>query len=244
MIEILILNLITLLGGFVVGLTGFGFVLICVPLLTLIIDVKLAIAVAVFLGWLTCLPLTIKMHAHIKKKAVAILFIGAIPGTMIGTHILHIMPSQYVVITMSLVIILSSVYCLRTENKTSKQSKNSTTLATGFASGVLGASVGEGGPPVVSYSVMQPWSAEQAKATMLAFFSLQMALALINYYLDSLLTNESLQLALTLIPGLTIGVIVGLISFSEIQKRHINFQRIMHFCLIILGAYLLIKVSY
>lgn len=242
--EIIYLNLIALLGGFVVGLTGFGFVLICVPLLTLFIDIKLAIPAAVILGWITSLPLTFKMYAHIQKRAVLVLFIGAIPGTIIGSHILHIMPSTYVVIAMALVIIVSSSYCLQTSQAIKKTSSNSITLITGFSSGVLGSSVGEGGPPIVSFSVMQPWTAEQAKATMLAFFVLQMALAIVNFYVDGILSTESAYLSFTLIPGLIAGVILGLISFNQIQCRNINFQRIIHRLLIVLGGYLLIKTIY
>lgn len=80
MAELLLLNAISLLGGFVVGLSGFGFVLVCVPLYTLLIDVKVAIAMAALLGWLSSIPLAWRMRKDVQVKAVTWLFIGAIPG--------------------------------------------------------------------------------------------------------------------------------------------------------------------
>ncbi|WP_116870130.1 sulfite exporter TauE/SafE family protein [Vibrio splendidus] len=244
MIELFLLSTISFVGGYVVGLTGFGFVLICVPLFTLLIDVKFAIVVSVILGWLSCIPLTIKLYSFVQHKVVLLLFLAAIPGSVIGTHVLDVVPSNYIVIAMALVIITSSTYCLRFKSSQKQASSTRVTLSTGFAAGVLSASVGEGGPPIVSYSLMQPWSAQQAKATMVAFFVLTMATTIISFYVEGLLNQQHLTLTLKLIPSLCVGLISGWLSFAFTQRKGINFQGIMHVLLIFLGTYLLVKTIY
>lgn len=244
MFELVLLNLITVLGGFVVGLSGFGLVLVCVPLYALLIDVKIAIAMAGLLGWLSSIPLAWKMHQHVQKQATAWLFIGAIPGSFVGAEVLSSVPSHYIMIAMALVIISGSVYCLQFRGGEKKSSGPGISLTTGLASGMLGASVGEGGPPIVSFSVIQPWTAEQAKATMLAFFVLQMAVAIASFVYTGLLTVDIIQQAAVVAPGLIAGVLLGLASFSTMQRKHINFQRIMHYALILIGLYLLVKAVF
>jgi uncharacterized membrane protein YfcA len=242
--TLLLLNLIAALGGFVVGLSGFGFVLLCVPLFALLIDVKLAIVASAFMGWSCTLPIAYKMRQQIQYRAVAVLLVGAVPGSMIGAALLHEVPSEYVLIAMSLVIITSSTYCLQLRKTQKRASNPPTTIMVGLASGVLGSSVGEAGPPIVSYSVMQPWTAEQAKATMIGFFAIQMAAALASFTYEGLLTLTTLEFIARLLPGLIVGVIIGLVSFNAIQQRGINYQRYMHFALILIAAYLLATIIF
>jgi len=239
--TIITLNLIVILGGFVVGLSGFGFVLVCVPILSLLIDVKLAIVVSALLGWLSSIPIAFKMRQHIMWRPVAILLAGAIPGSILGSLVLREVPSHYILIAMALVIIASSAYCLQLREGVKSESKSGTTVATGLVSGMLGATVGEAGPPIVSYAMIQPWTAAQAKATMLGFFTFQMAAALVSFVFQNLLTFEMITFSAKLLPGLIVGITLGVLCFNFVERRNINFQRYMHCALIAIAVYLLVK---
>ncbi len=239
--TLLFLNLIAAIGGFVVGLSGFGLVLVCVPLFALLIDVKVAIVASALMGWACTIPIAFRMREHIKWLPVAILLLGAIPGSFLGAMLLHNVPSHYILITMALIIICSSVYCLQLREGQKKQASKPTTIATGLASGMLGSSVGEAGPPIVSYSMMQPWTAEESKATMLAFFVFQMAAAVASFFYEGLIDFNLLHLTATMTPGLIIGVVAGLSSFSWVQRKRINYHKAMHYALIIIAIYILIR---
>ena len=100
MSGILIVSIIIGLGSFTQGLTGFGLALVSVPLLSLFLDVKLAIPLAGLFGWLVTFPIVWKMKAHIQFKTAFILFLGSLPGSFIGADLLKQLPSNIILITM------------------------------------------------------------------------------------------------------------------------------------------------
>ena len=91
---------VILLGTFVQGLTGFGLALISVPLLSLLLDVKLAVPLAGLFGWMITFPLVYKMRHHVQWRTALIMVIGSLPGSWLGASLLKFMPARYILIAM------------------------------------------------------------------------------------------------------------------------------------------------
>ncbi len=236
---------VILLGAFIQGLTGFGLALVSVPLLSLMLDVKLAVPVAGIFAWLVTIPLVIRMRAHIKWRIVFAMAIASIPGSLLGANLLKIVPGTYLLIAMGLVLVAASLHALKHKNaeKTGQTSLAVSGFA-GFSSGILGASVGEPGPPAIAYLSMQSWTADQVKSTLLAFFMLQMIGALIGFWHKELLTEEAFHLFSWGVPSFIVGLLGGIKAWDWLKTSKINYQHAVHLFLLVIGAFLIVKNVY
>lgn len=240
-LEILAISAIIALGSFTQGLTGFGLALVSVPLLSMTVDVKAAVPIAGIFGWLVTFPLVWKMRQHVQWKTGLILFAGSLPGSFLGADLLKRMPAEIILITMGLVLIASSLYSLFAKAPLFKRTSTPITLGTGFFSGALGASVGEPGPPVIAFTSMQPWTADQTKSTLVFFFMLQMIGAIAGFWSKGLLDAYVLDRVLYTMPAFILGMSLGMIAYRLLQSYKINYHGIIHSLLLIIGVMLIVK---
>lgn len=238
---IILVALIIGLGGFTQGLTGFGSALVSVPLLSLIIEAKIAVPIAGIFGWIVTWPIVWKMRESIQYKTAFILFAGSVPASFVGAKLLASLPSHYILITMGIVLILSSLHSLRSATPLFQKTSIPVTVGAGFTSGVLGASVGESGPPVIAYTSMQPWTADQSKSTLAFFFMLQMIGANISFWHEGLITREVLSYVSSSMPVFIIGLAGGMTAYHFLQKYKINYHHIVHCLLLVIGCMLVLK---
>ena len=239
--TIILISLIIALAGFTQGLTGFGSALVSVPLLSLIVGAQTAVPIAGIFGWLVTLPIVWKMRHSIQRQTGLILFAGSVPASFVGAKLLASMPSQYILLTMGAVLIISSIHSLRATKPLFKEASMPLTIGAGFTSGVLGASVGESGPPVIAYTSMQPWTADQTKSTLAFFFMLQMIGANVSFWNEGLITDDVISHVVSALPAFAIGLAGGMIGYHFLQKYKIDYHKIVHSFLLVMGFMLVIK---
>ncbi len=239
--TLILVSLIIALAGFTQGLTGFGSALVSVPLLSLIVGAQTAVPIAGIFGWLVTLPIVWKMRHSIQRQTGLILFAGSIPASFVGAKLLATMPSQYILLTMGIVLVASSLHSLRSTKPLFKKTSVPVTVGAGFTSGVLGASVGESGPPVIAYTSMQPWTADQTKSTLAFFFMLQMIGANVSFWNEGLITEDVLSFVMSAMPAFVIGLTGGMIGYHLLHKHKIDYHRIVHIFLLIIGCMLVFK---
>ncbi|PCD88382.1 Sulfite exporter TauE/SafE [Vibrio mediterranei] len=239
--TLILVSLIIALAGFTQGLTGFGSALVSVPLLSFIVGAQTAVPIAGIFGWLVTLPIVWKMRHSIQRQTGLILFAGSVPASFVGAKLLATMPSQYILLTMGIVLVTSSLHSLRSTKPLFKKTSVPVTVGAGFTSGVLGASVGESGPPVIAYTSMQPWTADQTKSTLAFFFMLQMIGANVSFWNEGLITEEVLSLVMSAMPAFVIGLTGGMIGYHLLHKYKIDYHRIVHIFLLVIGCMLVAK---
>lgn len=239
--DIILISLIIGLGSFTQGLTGFGLALVSVPLLSLCMDVKLAVPIAGIFGWLVTFPIAWKMRKDIQFKTAVILFIGSLPGSFLGAYLLKVLPSYIILIVMGGILIVSSIYSLLSKDSLFKTVSLPISISVGFFSGALGASVGEPGPPVIAYTSMLPWNNNQTKSTLVFFFMLQMIGAIIGFWSKGLLIDSVFDYVFQMIPAFLIGTLIGMGGYKLIGKYHINYHKIIYSLLIFIGLSLILK---
>jgi hypothetical protein len=142
---------------------------------------------------------------------------------------------------MGVVLIASSIHSLRSTKPLFKKTSVPITVGAGFTSGLLGASVGESGPPVIAYTSMQPWSADEIKSTLAFFFSLQMIGANIGFYNEGLITEEVLSHVMSAMPAFIVGLAGGMTAYHFMQKYKIDYHKIVHGFLLFMGFALVFK---
>ncbi|MEO8411180.1 MAG: sulfite exporter TauE/SafE family protein, partial [Propionivibrio sp.] len=103
---------VILLGTFVQGLTGFGLALVSVPLLSLLLDVKVAVPVAGLFGWLITFPLVYRMRQYVQWRICLIMVVASLPGSLLGANLLKIMPAHWILVLMGSVLIFATLHSL------------------------------------------------------------------------------------------------------------------------------------
>lgn len=237
----ILISLIIFLGGFTQALTGFGLTLICVPLLSMTIDAKVALPIAGIFGWLVSLPVVWKMRHHIQFRSGLTLVLGSIPASFIGVQLLANMSSSLILIFMGIVLMISSIYVMRAKQPLFKTTSPSITIGAGFTSGILGSSVGQSGPPVIAYTSMQPWTDDQAKSTLAFFFMLQMISAVMSFYHEGLITEEVQYYIVLSFPAFALSMIGGMVGYHQLKRYKVKYHHIVHSFLFMIGCLLVVN---
>lgn len=84
MTPYLIIALITFLAGFTQGLSGFGSILLALPLLTIMLDIKTVVPLAALDAFLVAIILLFELRRHLDWKKILPLVAGSFPGIPIG----------------------------------------------------------------------------------------------------------------------------------------------------------------
>lgn len=150
-------------------ISGFGFSLLAVPLMALLIGPKEAVAVAAMTGAPTSGLMAIRLRHRVERPVLVRMLVGAAFGLPLGVVGLRSLPDDPLRVALaaavlSMVVVLASGYRFRSE-------RPRTEVAAGFVSGVLNTSIGTAGPPVVI--TLQAAAMEQHvfRATTSAFFA-------------------------------------------------------------------------
>lgn len=239
--SVVIMTALTIfIGGLVQGMVGFGLGMVSVPLLSLFLDVKLAIPIATVFGWLITIPVCLKMRKDINFKLAFLLYIPAIFGVQFGGELLKNIPSAYILITMGVILIIVGASTLLNRPVRVKENIFSA-IVCGFSSGVLGASAGESGPPIVTYMNCLKDNASRIKATTNFYFLMAMLTVILKLISNGIISDDVIYLTSWSLPSVLIGGLIGMKLFDAVQEKGFDVKKIMNTTLFILGVVILIK---
>lgn len=218
MLETLSIAAIVVAAGFLQGLTGFGFGLIALPLLGLFIPIKTVIPLVIMLAMFISLTLSVQLRNSIRMKTISVLFLATLPGIPVGVYALTHVSSDILSLVLGLLMVSFTTYQLVAKPEPRKLGYPST-LTAGFACGVLTGSISAGGPPVIIYSALQPWSKDEAKATLAFYFLISGCTVLATHAYTGFITDEVLSYFTVSFPALVIGIFSGTFAYKHISDH-------------------------
>lgn len=154
MLTILIGGLVVLGAALLGGITGFGFALVCTPLL-LSLGMPLAVVVIsnLSLATVTRISVAYRLRAHIDPARVAWLVVASVPGILLGTWVIARADPRMIKVTAGAVVIVAVMPLLRSMSRPAPARIPGSTGAAGFLAGFLGATTSLNGiPPVLLLS--------------------------------------------------------------------------------------------
>ena len=80
--------IIVFFAGVTQGVSGFGSILLCLPLLAIFLDIKIVIPLAALFGLSISTILLTQLWKHMEWKKIYPLFLGAFPGVPVGVFFL------------------------------------------------------------------------------------------------------------------------------------------------------------
>ena len=206
-----VLAILAIVGFAAFGQTvaGFGFSLLAVPPLSMVIDVKDAIAVSVVLLIVNSAMLGWGERDHIEWRAVRSLLTGAVFGLPLGLLVVTVMSVRGLRITLAIAIFLSVAF-LVTGFESSGAGRRVEWIG-GFFCGLLTTSLNTNGPPAVVALQARTLTPEQFRPTTSAVLGLTSAVGAVLFAVAGRMNGDVLAVCVLALPAMLIGWRVGLV---------------------------------
>lgn len=223
------------------SLTGFGFALVMVPLLSLAWDVKSAVVTSTVLGTFALLPLVFEARRHVRLAAVAALVAGSLAGIPAGILLLDWIDPEALKILVGLTVIAASVLVYRVREVRATRAGVMPAVAAGVVSGVLRASTSMGGPPAVLYLLGAERDVEAFRGTILAFFLPMSLVTIVGLAAVGRVTPDVVRTSVIALPAMALGLAAG--GWLRYRVREELFRLIVLLVLIFTSVGVIISAS-
>lgn len=167
----LIGSLIILTAAILGGMTGFGFALVCTPLL-LSMGLPLAVIVITNLSLATTTRILIayRLRAHIDLQRVLWLVLSSVPGILLGSWVITKIEPRPIRLALGITIVVAVILILRSLSRPPPPRIPGATGVAGFLSGFLGATTSLNGIPPVLLLTRDRVSPQGFQASLALFF--------------------------------------------------------------------------
>jgi len=229
---------IILLAGFTQGLSGFGSILLSLPLLAVFLDIKTVIPLVALIAYFhNHHPLCATAKAPGMEKIYP-LFIGAAPGVPLGVFFLKKLDQDIIQWILGVTLIAYSLYSLFFRSSY-KPMRTVWAYMFGFLSGCLAGALSAGGPPVIVYTSLQNWKKDTIKVTLQGFFVVSGPIVILFQALSGLTTTLVIRYFLVSVPFLVLGTLMGSLVYGKIPDEH--YKKLILVLLAFLGAFMIYR---
>jgi len=232
------LFLIFMAAGFTQGVTGFGFGLLAIPLLSLFIDIKTAVPLCSLLGILVTAFLSLRLRKHIDRRKILPLLFGCIPGVAVGTLVLKKAPTELLSVLMGVMLVAYSLYRLKSKQQP-RNIDSRWAYAAGFSTGAISSAFSAGGPPTIIYATLRGWDKNEIKATLSGFFLTGGLTVITAHAITGLTTSLVLHYFLLSAPVVIGGVFIGSLLYDRIDTG--AYLKLLQWLLLAMGVLMIIK---
>jgi uncharacterized membrane protein YfcA len=229
------------MAGLIQGLSGFGSALLAMPLLTIFIDVKVAVPLCILNSFLITSYLSFKLKNYMEMKKILPLLAGSLPGIYIGISFLKSMDAELIKILLGLMIVSYCLYTLIFQPAPRKIHSVWAYIA-GFATGFIGSAFSAGGPPTIIYTTLTGWTKNHIKATMTGFFFIGNIIIIIGHAASGITNALVLKYMLISSGFVLLGVYIGSLIYDRTDTR--SYLNIILITLTALGIMMIISAVF
>lgn len=215
------------------GLSGFGFSILAVPLITLILAPKTAVPLLMLYSIFINIVVLFSAHKHVTLKKNWLLLLSGIIGLPIGAHFLIILDGNLIKIFIGIFIIIFGLLLLMGYRKELKHEK-AAMIPIGMISGILGGSISISGPPIIIFLANKQSDKQTFRGNLAMYFLLLNIFTIPVFWLNGLFTREVLSFSFRYLPGLLIGVILGNSLSHKVNESY--FRRFVLILLLAMGV--------
>lgn len=236
--NIALIFFIALLAGLIQGCTGFGFSIVAMALLPLIMPFKYATAVTAFSSIFMVVVLVVKLRKHINFKIMVYPLIASLLTSLVGVFALTSSSDTVMRRILGLVLILMSVFLIFFSERIKILQKPSNGLIAGTLGGFLNGLFNLGGPPMVVYFLSITDDKMEYNATLQCYFALSSVFVLISHILLGNVNTEVLQYSGIAVIGIVPGMLAGFGLFKMFSLEFI--RKLVYGFMVMFGLYLFI----
>ena len=228
------LCLVVFFAGFIHGFSGFGSILLSLPLLAIFLDIKAVIPLVALYGLAITVLLLLQLWRHLALTRLYPLLAGAFPGVPIGVFFLKTLDRATIQWILGSILVLYSLYALFFRS-TRQGIKERWGYLFGFLAGCLGGALSATGPAVIVYTSLQAWDKDKIKVTLQGFFLISGIAVVFFHAVNGLTTLPILKLFLVSAPAMILGTYAGSFVYSKVGEQ--NYRRIVLLLIGLLGVF-------
>jgi len=237
--EILIAALV-FVAAFAQSLTGFGFALIIMPLLTMLLGVRTAAPVVALVAITVYTVNIVRYRRAINVPEVLRLGLASAAGVPLGIWVLANASEDVVMRVLGAILVAYAGYALAGPEVRRELSRGWAYPA-GFLAGCLGGAYNTPGPPLIIYGSVRMWTRDEFRAVLQVLFFVNASLVVASHALAQHLTKQVLVYYLLAVPALLAGILLGSIVDRRIDQS--QFRTIVMVMIVLLGLALLLGMG-
>jgi uncharacterized protein len=207
-------SLFVFLAAIVRGYAGFGFSLLVITALSLLMAPATIIPTMFMLEIAASLHLLPTIWKGIHWRSLAPLIIGCTIGTPLGVWLLANIPAPPMQVALAL-FVLTAVCFLWQGFALTTMPSTVASGAVGTASGLANGAFGIGGPPAILFYFASPAGTVAGRASLIAYFLMTDVIGLTFLSREGLITWPTLYMAVIFLPALILGNWIGARGFAS-----------------------------
>lgn len=218
------------------AVTGFGYVLLAVPLLSMVFDPHTAVTSAVLASTVVAATACARERRHVDLPSMRRLLLAGLVGVPLGLWVFASVDAVRLLVLIGVITIVTTfLLALRVRLPAGR----GTDVVAGLASGVLVTTTGTNGPPLVLALQAKLLAPRTGRATLQALFTVQGLVAVAGLAL----TGQVDLLVLTLLAISLVASLIGWRAGDEVFRRlsPAQLRGVILVVLLISGAALLVR---
>ena len=227
-LDLLAVAAIICIAAFLQSISGFGFSLLAMPLLSVFVDIHDAVVIATLCGIFTNAVHLKKDHHLVERSVARRISLSALIGMPLGVVVLSLFSATQMrviigAVTVVLVFLMMRHFVLKVEN-------TKVDIALGALSGVLATSVSTNGPPLVfllQSKQLDPWC---LRATLAYVFTVSGCASFVVLMMAGKGSVDAFQSALLSLPAMYLGTVIGRRTRNYVTQE--VFTRLMYVLLL------------
>src|SRR5262245_33354361 len=206
------------LAAIVRGFSGFGFSLLAITAISLILPVAQIVPSIFLLEVAASLNLIPSIWREIHWRSLRWLMVGYVIGLPFGGYVLIHAPAAPAQIALGIFVIGTATLMLR-GFRLDRTPGAAASTGTGVASGLLNGAFGTGGPPVVLFYFSTPGAAAIGRASVIAFWLFTDVLGVSYFAWQGIVTQQSFIQSVAWLPALLVGVWLCAHGFKRMNQE-------------------------
>lgn len=221
--EFIWIGCVVFLAATAQSISGFGFALLAVPLMSVLINPQDAVVIATFIGAFSSTSQAFIDRQHISWEIARRLNFAAYLGMPFGLFLFVVVDETILRLLVGSVVFVATILLVR--GFTLRDSHVWSDWALGVASGVLATSTSTNGPPLVFLLQAKKLEATHFRATISGVFSLTSIGAIVLFVISGKVTSEGMAGVIISVPILIIGLKVGYTCRPFVKEQ--SFRKIV-----------------
>ena len=234
--DVLLVLITVSLALFTRAAIGFGDGLIAVPLLSLLMDVKQAVPLILFISTTMSLIALWKNQQYIQWQSLKRTSFMAIIGIPLGVVFLTFGKADLVKCLLGVVLLVLSVWNLIPSRQFYLKSGRWCYIF-GFLAGSLGSAYALRGIVFAIYANLRGWGQVQFKSTIHSFYIISGVFLPLLYYATGLITQTVIGLYILSLPVASLATYLGIKLTDRLNPQ--RFQQAIWLVLLLLGLHLI-----
>lgn len=228
-------------GASLLGSTfGFGYGLIGMPLMVMVLDVKMSASLIAVTSAFLSLFIFVSSCRELDFKSIWKLIVSSALGVPIGLYYLKGANESLMKTILALMVILFSLYSLFGKLKLTLKSDWPAYLF-GLLAGIINGAYNMGGPPIMIYGTLKKWPPSSFRGNIYSHYFPLSIMIVVSHWIAGFINKPVLTHAALSLPLIVVTMIIGGKLNRSIPVK--QFDIIIYLGLLLIGFLLIYKVA-